>query len=158
MELIVVKGALGLDVAGALGDGEDAVGDVPFRRLRAVLGGNPFVEMFSREENDGVGGWLAAFRSGGNYLGLRLPDLSVFRFGGGLLGVDWKRRQGEKGEEKQHPELGAHGEQEDTTKWRRFAWATASAENQNPTQSWKKTEDQGGAPGRGRPRRLSLRS
>src|SRR5215469_17231289 len=90
MELVVVEGAFGLDIAGALGDGNNAVGDNPLSRLRAVLRGNPFVEIFAIEKNDGIGRGLAAFGGGRDDFGLGLPDFSVLGFG--LL------RLGERGE------------------------------------------------------------
>ena len=64
-----MKGPLGLDVAGGLGDGENAITNIPFRRLRAVLRGDPFVQIFTIEENDRVGGRLAAFSAGVTTLG-----------------------------------------------------------------------------------------
>src|SRR5258708_7123168 len=86
MQLIVLKCALGLDIAGLLVHGDNAVGDGPLGGSGAVLRRNPFVEILAVEEDDGVGGSGGWRGSGRDDFGLGLPDLGVLGLGSGLLG------------------------------------------------------------------------
>ena len=84
VKLIIFEGAFGLDVAGVFADGDDAVCDGPLGGSAAVLGGDPFVEIFAIKEDDGIGGRGGWRRAGGDDFGLGLPDFGVFGFRSGL--------------------------------------------------------------------------
>ena len=99
MKLIVLKAALGLDVAGIFADGDDAGGDGPLRGSGAILGRDPLIEILAVEEHNRVGGRGSTRSAGGYDFGLGLPDLRVFGLGsGGLLS---KCGHGERHEKKQ---------------------------------------------------------
>lgn len=102
MELVILEGVLGFDVAGAVGliDSQGAVSDIPFRG-GVVFGGDPLVLALAVEENDGVGGWGVVGGSGrydGRDGGV---DLGVFVLGGGgCLGGKGKGQNHQGGEHK----------------------------------------------------------
>ena len=114
MELVVVEGAFGFDIAGALGDGHDAVGDGPFGGRGAVLRGDPLVEILAVEQDDRVGRRRGAGGGRSDDLGLGRPDFCVFGLGRGrgLLGGDGSDQGDEESEGER--KLVAHDVQEDT--------------------------------------------
>ena len=91
VQLVVLEGALGLDVTGLLVYRDDAIGYDPLGGRVAVLRGNPFVEILAVEKNDRVRRRGCTGCSGRDYFGLGRPDFCVFRLGGWLLGEDGGR-------------------------------------------------------------------
>src|SRR5580692_3466771 len=94
VELIVLEGAAGFDVAGVFVHRQDAVGDDPLGG-GVVLGGDPFVEVFAVEEDYRVGGWGGGGGAWGHDCGDGLADFGVFGFrrrsGGRFVKGGWRR-------------------------------------------------------------------